>query len=518
VGAVVLEGIVLAVLGPSSSLALAPQVSAPAPFGAFHDLRWLAVYHDSWAGFGAELVGLLAFRTALDTAMVRLAWPADVPRPPLRKALFSTAGFTAVAVIALAPWTLVLFGAAVTPISWLFLVAVPPVVVVASLTYHGPANRSWWRQLPPVSVLGWVLATFVLFSVSAAAIRSSPVPIAVVVAGLTGVWNALCWSKVVAGVVGVRRPRRAPLVAPVGSLAMVGIALGGAALGFAGRSASAQSSPAMPAPAVRPGKPAVLVVAGFGTSWDGTTPAPVLGGYSTRWFSYRGTGADGGPLPYGPNDTQASLSALDQKMAGQVQTLHAESNTPVRIVAVSEGTLVAKTYLADTPSAPVDQLVLVSPLVSPGRVYYPPQGASGWGIASAWGLRMLTDSLPAVSSIHVSPTTALFRSIVSEGPTLRSDLERPLVGVRQTTIIPLADAVASPDDVRVAGTTVVVAGFHNGALTDAHIRALVSTSLDGRRLAASPLSTTETIMRRASAAWQVPTLLTSVNPAWSGTH
>jgi hypothetical protein len=499
-------------------LALAPQVSAPAPFGAFHDLRWLAVYHDSWAGFGAELAGLLVFRTALDSALVRLAWPTGVPRPPLRKALFSTAVFTAVAVIALAPWTLVLFGTAVAPISWLFLVAVPPVVVVASLTYHGPANRSWWRQLPPVSVLGWVLATFVVLSVSAAAIRSSPVPVAIVLIGMTGVWNAWVWSKVVAGVVAVRRPRRAPLVAPVGSLAMVGIALGGAALGFAGGSASAQASIPTPPRPIRVGEPAVLVVAGFGTSWDGTSPAPILGRYATRWFSYRGTGTEDGPLPYGPTDTQGSLAALDQKMAAQVEALHAESDAPVRIVAVSEGTLVAKTYLAETPRAPVDQLVSVSPLISPGRVYYPSHGAVGWGLASGWGLRVLTDSLPAVSSIHVSPATPLFHSIVAEGPNLRSALDRPLTGVRQTTIMPLADAVASPEDVRVPGTTAVVAGFHNGALTDVHIRTLVSASLDGRRLAGSPLSTTDTILRRASAAWQVPTLVTSVNPAWSGTR
>jgi hypothetical protein len=209
---------------------------------------------------------------------------------------------------------------------------------------------------------------------------------------------------------------------------------------------------------------------------------------------------------------------LDQKMAAQVEALHAESDAPVRIVAVSEGTLVAKTYLAETPGAPVDQLVSVSPLISPGRVYYPSHGAVGWGLASGWGLRVLTDSLPAVSSIHVSPATPLFHSIVAEGPNLRSALDRPLTGVRQTTIMPLADAVASPEDVRVPGTTAVVAGFHNGALTDVHIRTLVSASLDGRRLAGSPLSTTDTILRRASAAWQVPTLVTSVNPAWSGTR
>jgi alpha-beta hydrolase superfamily lysophospholipase len=215
-----------------------------------------------------------------------------------------------------------------------------------------------------------------------------------------------------------------------------------------------------------------------------------------------------------PADTEESLGTLDQTMAAQVATLHAQTGLPVGIVAVSEGTLIAKTYLADTAGAPVDELVSVSPLIDPGRVYYP-AGQVGWGLASGWGLRLLTDSLPAVSSIHVSPTTALFRSITSEGPNLRSVLDRPLPGIRQTTILPLADAVASPDDVRVPGASIVVAAFHSGAMTDAGIRALVSDSLAGRRSAARPWNTTETIVRRASSAWQVPTLLTSVNPAWS---
>ncbi|HEY1634087.1 MAG TPA: hypothetical protein VGF64_04965, partial [Acidimicrobiales bacterium] len=44
VGAAMLEGILVGLLAPSSALALAPQVSAPAPIDVFHDLRWVAVY------------------------------------------------------------------------------------------------------------------------------------------------------------------------------------------------------------------------------------------------------------------------------------------------------------------------------------------------------------------------------------------------------------------------------------------------------------------------------------------
>ena len=47
-GPATVEAAVLAGTGDHSSLALAPQVTAPNPFGIFHDLRWIFVYHDSW--------------------------------------------------------------------------------------------------------------------------------------------------------------------------------------------------------------------------------------------------------------------------------------------------------------------------------------------------------------------------------------------------------------------------------------------------------------------------------------
>ena len=43
--------------GATGSIAIAPQITAPAPFSAFHDLRWLLVYHPSWATFAGEALG-----------------------------------------------------------------------------------------------------------------------------------------------------------------------------------------------------------------------------------------------------------------------------------------------------------------------------------------------------------------------------------------------------------------------------------------------------------------------------
>ena len=51
VGLTTVEALCLVAFGPDGALALAPQVSAPEPFGVLHDLRWLAVFHRSWLAF-----------------------------------------------------------------------------------------------------------------------------------------------------------------------------------------------------------------------------------------------------------------------------------------------------------------------------------------------------------------------------------------------------------------------------------------------------------------------------------
>lgn len=64
-------------------------------------------------------------------------------------------------------------------------------------------------------------------------------------------------------------------------------------------------------------------------------------------------------------------------MGTQVERLAAHTHRPVMIVAESEGALVAKSYVLSRHRVPVDTLVLLSPLVAPGRVYYPESGQDG---------------------------------------------------------------------------------------------------------------------------------------------
>ena len=57
VGLAVVELGIVSLLGPHTALASSPQVSAPAPYDVFHDLRWLAVYVPSWLTFVVAVAG-----------------------------------------------------------------------------------------------------------------------------------------------------------------------------------------------------------------------------------------------------------------------------------------------------------------------------------------------------------------------------------------------------------------------------------------------------------------------------
>src|SRR5689334_21511949 len=73
--------------GPYTALACAPQVSAPAPYDVFNDLRWLAVYVPSWFAFVIGLAVFYVARTAVTAVLVANAWPTAVARPELRELL-----------------------------------------------------------------------------------------------------------------------------------------------------------------------------------------------------------------------------------------------------------------------------------------------------------------------------------------------------------------------------------------------------------------------------------------------
>jgi len=518
----VVEAALLTALGATWAGALAPQVTAAAPFGLFHDLRWLVVYHQSLPAFLLELAALLVFRSSLDALIVREAWPVDRlgERPAFGGAWVRSLIFTVVAAVLLAPWVMLLFGMAVVSLSWLFFAAVPPVLGVAVLIGPGAVSSDWWRRTIPLRAIGWIALTFLVMTICSGVSGISPGRLSIPVAALGGLFNAWAWRGVVGAVTSERRSVRFLPVVPASLAGMLIIVVGGAGIGFAVASARARQARAhaalQSATAPRPDRGApVLIASGFGTKWDGTSGPWLPGPFDEVRFSYAGLDSAGRPRAFQASDTVASLDTLDQQMDLQVEALARRDHHKVSLVAVSEGSLVAETFLARYPKAPVDQVVLLSPLVTPGRVYYPPAGTDGWGVVGRLGLQGLTDTLGSISPFKISPSTALFQSIVDQAPAVRSLLSCPIKGIDQVAVEPVADAVAAPQDPGLGIPTVVVPAFHSGALGDAGADAVVIDVLEHKVLPANAgWAYLEDVLRPASAAWQVPALALNANPAW----
>jgi hypothetical protein len=513
----VVETALLSIFGLQSALGIAPQATAPAPFDVFHDLRWLLVYHRSWTGLAVEALAFVAFRTVVTTFMVRAAWPDDSELPPLRSTVVRSAVFVVIAAVLLSPWVALLFGMAIVSISWLFFVALPGLLVVSLLVPHGAVERRWWMHMPPLRTVGWVALSFVVLSAAGALLSVSPAPLRIPFAAVAGLFNAWAWSGVVHTVAGRSAPRFIPL-APAGLVVFAVIVVGGAALGFETVTSRAQlTNAATAAGAAHPqtGKP-VLIVSGFGTHWEGDGRRWLPGAFDERRFSYSGMAGKGEPRPYTEADTHRSLRALVRTMQSQVDAFHAATGRPVSIVAESEGSLVAKTYLAATPGAPVNELVMLSPLVRPARVYYPPGGHEGWGVAAGFELQGLTAGLRVISPIDMTPDTPLLRSIADNASTERDLLTCPLPGVRQLALFPLADAVASPHPSAVGIPASVIPAFHGGLLGSGAVHKTIALRLDGGRLPRyNAWSLAERVLRVGTSAWQVPPLPLSLNhPAW----
>jgi hypothetical protein len=343
----------------------------------------------------------------------------------------------------------------------------------------------------------------------------SPPLFRVPVAAAAGLFNAWAWFGIVHAVAGRPTPRFIP--APAGLVAVVVVVVGGAAIGFetvTSRARLTHAAHAVTAKRAETGKP-VLIVSGFGTHWSGDETRRLPGAFDERRFSYRGVGPDGRPLPYGENDTHRSLVDLARAMGAQVEAFHQATNRPVSIVAESEGSLVAKAYLAATPTAPVNELVMLSPLVSPARVYYPPDGREGWGVGAGVELKGITTVVKEISPIDLTPDTPLLRSIADNAPAVRELLTCPLPGVDQLALFPLADAVASPHPTAVGIPASVVPAFHGGLLSSGAVHKTIALRLDGGKLPLYDIwSPVQRVVQVASSAWQVPPLPLNINPAW----
>lgn len=503
----VVEAAALLLAGLRGSLALAPQATGIAPFGVFHDLRWLLVYHNSRWVFAAGAVALVAVRTAVTTTLISAAWPDTVPRPRWWRLARPVASATAAAALLLSPWAALLFGVAVVPFSWLFFAAVPPALLTLLLLHHAPISGARWWQLPPLRSVGWVLLAFAVYTLAALTMSLNPAGPAVVVAAASGLFNAWGWHGLVHAVV-LHRPVPRPI--PTTPLALALLALlvaGGTELAFVVRGAPevAGSPGSVDGSTGRP----VLVVPGYAGACCEPLDA-LLGsddGLVGMQFSYRGLDAAGRPLPHAASATDRPLEELVELLAAHVAELYQRTGRPVSIVAESEGTLVAKAYLLQHPDAPVDQLIMLSPIVRPARVSYPPRGRDGWGVVAGYELRAVTAAIRALTPFEISADGPLLTSLRTRGAVLRDGMVCDLSGVRQIAFVPLADAVTLPLELPQGIQIVVVPGFHGGMLGRPDVRAQVRTLLLGGEATSHPgWVLLQRVVSSGAAAWHVPDL------------
>src|SRR6516162_7883049 len=266
-GTAVAEAALLVLFAPAAR-GLAPQVTALPPLAIFHDLRWLYSAQLSWLWFALLLAGLVAARSALNTLLVRLAWPVHLTPPPLA-ALRGALVVTTLACLLISPLVSLTFGVAILPFSWPFLALLPAMLLIALPLSHAGVAGAWWRTLPPVSAIWWLLAEFAVLTVAAAAAGALPAPYAVPVAGLAGLVNARAWhglTTAVARSAGRERARAELTRQGAAGRWPAGLKPAGPELASPAPAASAAAlaAPAGPAERAATGSPARLAAAAGG--------------------------------------------------------------------------------------------------------------------------------------------------------------------------------------------------------------------------------------------------------------
>jgi hypothetical protein len=544
-GGAVAEGGLLTLLAPNAR-SIAPQVTALPSIAAYHDLRWLFTDTQSRLWFCGLVVAVLVARAALDVTMLRLAWPRGMPAPRVSRAFVSCAALTLLAWVLLSPAVTLAFGVAVLPFSWPFLAAFPIMLGIVAALSHGGVITAWWRRVPPARAVLWLLGSFAAATVAAAVITHLSTGEALLVAAVTGLVNARAWYGV--AVLAARlqpRPHEslpakmlfslpyAPIAAVMVLALVVGVArllftgtiqlpispassvAPAAAVAGVGTGAPAASGPqAAPSPAAAvaaAAASAVLVVGGWGSSCcdaaDGLRA--VLPGVPVRQFSYVGLNAQGRPVPSGASADDLPLPVLGDRIAAQVRALHAASGRPVAVVAESEGTLGVYAMLARDPGLPVSSVVLLSPIVSPGQLTYPP-GPDGASVSEA-ALDELNHLVGGMSPYGPSGAQNLLSSVSEFGARYFDDMVTAAGGdggksIRWLAVVPLADAVTLPECGLPPGV-IIVPAFHGGLLGDPSVLPMVSAFLSGRNVTVAgdgQMREAAELITGAAAAWRMP--------------
>ncbi len=558
-----LEAGVLSFVAPGAR-PLAPQVTALPPLAAYHDLRWLFALNQSWSGFTAVLVLILLARSAVNAALLLLAWPnpsdgrtaemaAGIERPRFLGSVLSCALLTVVVWLVMSPVVTLMFGVALLPFSWPFLAAVPILLGTALALSHGGVGQTWWRRLPPAPTATWLLVTFLTLSAASALMTHLDTAGIIVVAGLAGVVDARAWYALT--LAAVRRVAEQPPevwhwraavwrirqdlrgrtswlpVAPLAAFLVLALVVGLARLVFTGTlhltvpggvaAAAISVEGAGSAGLAGPGSPnltsaaapaqhargALLVVAGFGSTCcnDANRLRAAEPGMLVRQFSYQGLDTAGNPIRYSKPEGDLPIQTLGDRMAVQLEWLYQHAHARVDVVAESEGSLGVYAMLARHPHVPIGYLVLLSPIVEPGQL------AQAGATVPSDLLNTLNNLVGGMSPYGSSGAGELIDSISHVGARY-FDLTGRDQRVPWLAVIPLADAVTLPACTW-PRNVIFVAAFHGGLLGDPSIRALTVRFFSGDGSAPADVTGSQGRLRNAAeliagsaAAWRMPQL------------
>ena len=533
-GGAVAEAGLLTLIAPAAR-PVAPQVTAMPVLAAYHDLRWLFTDSGSWFGFAGIMLAVLLFRAAVDTALLRLAWPRELRAPGLGRAFWSCMALTAVAWLLLSPAVTLAFGVAVLPFSWPFLAALPIILGIAAALSHGGVIVAWWRRLPPLRSVLWLLGSFLVLSAGAAVIAHLGTAAALGVAAVTGVVNARAWYGL-AGLAARLHPRTPASVpakvllglpfAPIAAIMAMALVVGMARLMFTGAIQLPIGTPtpvaaanaltgeaaragtavtAAPATATVTAGAAVLVVSGFGSSCCDAANGlrAKMPGSDVRQFSYVGLDSRDFPVRHGPSADDLPLPVLGDRLAGQLEVLHNQTHRPVDVVAESEGTLGVYAMLSRHPGLPIGSVVLLSPIVDPGRVSYPP-GQDDASVSEE-ALNELNHLAGEISPYGPSGAQDLLSSVSEFGAkyfdTVSGESGKSL---RWLAVVPLADALTLPV-CTLPPDVIVVPAFHGGLLGDGTVLPMVANFLEGQQVSGTPeMREAAEAITGAAAAWRMP--------------
>ncbi len=534
-GVAMAEAALLALLAPAARM-LAPQATALLPLGVYHDLRWLYGYGLAWPAFGLLALALVAVRSAVSAGLIRLAWPTGAEPPPLSALMGSCMTVTALTAVLLSPVVALVFGTSVVPFSWPFLASLALMLLLVLPMSHGGVLSSWWQTLPPPAAVGWLLADFAVLTAAAALTGRLAPGWAVPVAGLAGLANARAWYGVTTAVVQSRWRTThylplAPLAA-VTAIALVVVVTRVAFLvglrssqphhrgsqvgwilspGQPGTVARGQAAPPAQPPPPRAtrsprGRPAVLVLAGFGSSCCNHAGDihRILPGWWVQQFSYRGLSRSGNPIPHGAAASNLPLPLLGNRVAAQVWRLHTETGRPVDVVAESEGTLGVDAMLALHPRVPIGSVVLLSPIVAPGQDSYPALSSAATGMVAGVELQGVIWFVGGLSPFGTTGAQTFVNSVDSVGARFAAAAAQHRL--RSLQLVPLADAVTLPACALPANALVVPA-FHGELLGDPAVLRSVRDFLTYQPVQGRPgLRLTAELVSAGAAAWRMPQL------------